>query len=204
MRRCVRKCFFLSLLLTGCSTLSAIRNLDPTLPDGSVVTLQRGSQDQASDFQFTIRSAPLAEQSDFWSRHGELQLSGGIPSRCGPLSTFVSSPYSGPFADAFSLRANADECQTLSPGHSLAVPKVKPGTTALCKLPPGAAPDCSVIFFHPDTATAEAPIAAYRGDGRPIAMESKQTDWKWLRLGVSPAIDLLRIPLFALLAVALY
>lgn len=50
-----------------------------------------------------------------------------------------------------------------------------------------------MIFYRSASATAEAPVAAYRTDGSRLNVVSKRTDHEWFDLAVSPVIDILVI-----------
>jgi hypothetical protein len=159
----------LSALLSciGCfATSSAIRNLGSSIPDGSIVTLTP-SPDSPARFRY-----------DVGSRHGEVRLPDDMASRCTRVT-------------AFSMRLFPEKpgyCDALD--ANLPAPP-EPPVGSLCKLPPTEAPECAVIFYRSASATADAPVVAYRADGSRLNVVSKRTDTigRWFALAVSPVID---------------
>jgi hypothetical protein len=150
----------------GCfATSSAIRNFGSSIPEGSIVTL-------------TPSDSPARFLYEVGTRHGEMQLPDDMASRCTRVA-------------AFSMRLfpeKAGYCDALDPNLP---PTPEPPAGSLCKLPPTEAPECAVIFYRSASATADAPVVAYRADGSRLNVVSRRTDTisKWFALAVSPVID---------------
>ena len=161
----------------GC-TLSAIRQFDGDVPEGSAVTLYK-MQDPPTRFRYEISVASPKFAVGGWSRHGELQLPDDLASRCTTI-TLLRNDLFGRYCEV----GNWDSPIEVRPEPS----------AGLCEVPPGVGAECAVIFFR----SASAPVVAYRGDGSRLDVVSKEAaSTKWLKLAVSPVLDIATYPAIA-------